>query len=232
MPSPTTTAPSNETPNSQVDAKLKPTAELHILVGGPYTMNGELHRYGHTAIRIKTSKSDLTYDFGRYGATTGNFGESGEGILRVWESFDAYIATENRYKRVTTDFTYIIFDHQAAAATSFWDEQIKAGKLVSKSLRGNKTFTVYKLKQEYTALQNNCTTISMESARRAMPRIEHNSHSFIKPDDVMTMSERLAMRAVGGGQPTRLFLPANLQKYLMSNTGVKVNSVTSYGSTK
>ena len=32
------TVPSNQT---VVDDKLKPTAEMHILVGGPYTLNGE-----------------------------------------------------------------------------------------------------------------------------------------------------------------------------------------------
>lgn len=67
--------PSNQT---VVDDKLKPTAEMHILVGGPYIdSNGEEHRYGHTALRIKTTVSDLTYDFGRYGRRSGTFGESG-----------------------------------------------------------------------------------------------------------------------------------------------------------
>ena len=57
----------NEKPKSVVDDKLKPAAEMQILVGGPYTdSSGEEHRYGQTALRIKTSKSDLTYDYGRY----------------------------------------------------------------------------------------------------------------------------------------------------------------------
>lgn len=60
----------NETPKSVVDSTLKPTAELHLLIGGPYAQNGEEHRYGHTALRVKTVGSDITYDFGRYGEIT------------------------------------------------------------------------------------------------------------------------------------------------------------------
>lgn len=77
-----------EATKSVVEDKLRPTAEMHILVGGPYRApDGEEQRYGHTALRLKTANWDLTYDFGRYCKTTGMFGESGDGILRVWSSF-------------------------------------------------------------------------------------------------------------------------------------------------
>ena len=89
----TQTVESNQT---LVDDKLKPTAELQILVGGPYKSNGEEHRYGHTALRIKGQAIDWTYDFGRYGDVRGLFGESGDGILRVWSDFATYIKGENR----------------------------------------------------------------------------------------------------------------------------------------
>ncbi|WP_157786924.1 hypothetical protein [Herbaspirillum rubrisubalbicans] len=90
---------------SLVDSKLKPDGEMHVLVGGPYTTSkGIEHRYGHTALRVKSKKSDLTYDFGRYSDTGGLFGESGDGILRKWLSFAAYIKSENTLNRKTTGF--------------------------------------------------------------------------------------------------------------------------------
>lgn len=79
---------------SVVVDQLRPDAELQILVGGPYTFAGEEHRYGHTALRVKNKKFDLTYDFGRYGRVTGDFGAEGEGILRIWSSFPDYIKGE------------------------------------------------------------------------------------------------------------------------------------------
>ena len=232
MPELKTVAPTNEKPNSLVDAPLKPTAEIHVLVGGPYKFDGEEHRYGHTAVRIRTTKSDLTYDFGRYGETSGTFGEEGEGILRVWGDFNAYIKGENALKRVTADVMYLVFDHQADAATGFFDAHMKAGTLKQNGVRGTGSFKVYKLAQPYTALGNNCTTISMEATKRAIPKIDNGSQPFVKPDAVMNMGERVAMKSVGGGTPSRLFLPANLQTFLLSNTGVKSNSVTYHGSTK
>ena len=74
-----------QTNQSVVDDKLKPTAEMHILVGGPYTLNGEDHRYGHAAIRIKTLTADTTYDFGRYGRT----GARAENLVLREKAFSA-----------------------------------------------------------------------------------------------------------------------------------------------
>ncbi|WP_197342657.1 hypothetical protein [Ralstonia solanacearum] len=76
-----------ESKKTVVDDKIKPDAEIHILVGGPYKIDGEEHRYGHTALRVIRNGSDLTFDFGRYGRVTGDFGAEGEGILRVWSNF-------------------------------------------------------------------------------------------------------------------------------------------------
>ena len=102
--------PTNTKQKSVVDDRLKPDAEMHILVGGPYTKDGEEHRYGHTALRIKSPKYDLTYDFGRYGGVRGTFGESGDGILRIWTSFSTYIAGENALHRTTTGFVlFLVF---------------------------------------------------------------------------------------------------------------------------
>lgn len=216
-------------PKSVADDKLKPTAEMHILVGGPYTdSSGEEHRYGHTALRIKTKSSDLTYDFGRYGKITGTFGESGEGILRVWSSFQPYINGENSLRRKTTGFVYSIFEHQASLSNIYFDGLLKSGKLIE----GKSTVTkkVYKLAADYHALGPNCTTLSIDGAKKAINNIDEGAEMYNKPEDVLTFAERLALKAKGGS--SRLFLPANLLKFLNAGQPVKPIRVEVYGSGK
>ncbi len=69
-------------------------AHMEILVGGPYEKHGQIQPYGHVAIRVTISKSDMTYDFGRYGKTWGAGDSEGEGMLRVWTDFSKYITGE------------------------------------------------------------------------------------------------------------------------------------------
>jgi hypothetical protein len=226
---PTLEVTTNEKQKSIVDDKLKPTAEMHILVGGPYTdPSGEEHRYGHTALRIKTSTSDLTYDFGRYGKITGTFGESGEGILRVWSVFQPYINGEVALKRKTTGFVYAIFDHQAALANGYFNGLMKAGKAVEGKNTAAKS--VYKLATDYHALGPNCTTLSVDGAKQAVPNIDQGSEKYNKPEDVLTFTERMALKAKGGAP--RLFLPANLLAFLNAGQPVKSLRIDTYGSGK
>jgi hypothetical protein len=218
-----------ESAGSLVDDKLHPSAEMQLLVGGPYiALDGEEHKYGHTAVRLKTKKFDLTYDFGRYGKTTGMFGESGDGILRVWSDFQAYIRGENALKRTTTAFVYSIFDHQAIASKNHFDQLIKGGK----ELSGRKTgsMSVYKLATDYHALGPNCTTLSVDGAKVAVPRIDYGSEKYNRPEDVLDLKERLALSANGGA--SRLFLPANLQKFLSTASPVRLLRTDVHGGKK
>ena len=226
MPNPKPfTSTTVEARNSLADDKLKPNAEMHILVGGPYKdASGEEHRYGHTALRIKTTKSDLTYDFGRYGKISGTFGESGEGILRVWSVFNPYIQGEIALQRKTTGFVYLIFDHQANAANTYFDGLIKAGREVAGKSTAVKK--VYKLTTDYHATGPNCTTLSMDGAKHAVPKIENGSEKFNNPSEVLSLSERVALTASGGS--SRLFLPANLLNFLNANA-IKPTRVDVYG---
>ena len=221
----TTTVPSNRT---VVNAQLRPEDEMHILVGGPYQLNGEEHRYGHTAIRVKTPTTDTTYDFGRYGRVTGDFGAEGEGILRVWSAFEPYIAAEKVLARITTGFVYAIFDHQAKAINDHFAAMIAASKPRPELEKTRANLKVYQLQSNYHALGYNCTTLSLNGARAAYPDFEAGSNAFIKPDAVLTFSERLAMRTVGGGTPSRLFLPANLQEFLSTKPAVKPTRIDKY----
>jgi hypothetical protein len=223
------TTTTNPTPHSVVDSQLKPTAELHLLIGGPYTLHGEEHRYGHTALRVKTNQYDITYDFGRYGGITGTFNDSGEGILRVWSNFGMYIRTENSLKRLTTAFVYFVFDSQANAVTAEFTRLIKAGRPRTDLERGRTEMKVHQLANPYTALRNNCTTVSIDEIKQGIPRIDDGSEIFIKPEKVMSWAECAAMKSVGGGVPTRIFLPANLQDFLSIKPAIRVNAVQTHG---
>ena len=219
------TVPSNQT---VVDDKLKPTAEMHILVGGPYAdPSGEEHRYGHTALRIKTTASDLIYDFGRYGRRTGTFGESGEGILRVWSEFQPYITSEIALQRKTTGFVYAIFDYQAKAVNDYFAGLIAAG---SEQSKGTATKRIYKLATDYHALGPNCTTLGIDGAKKALSDIDQGSEKFNKPEAVLTFLERTALAAKGGAP--RLFLPANLLIFLTGGSPERALRVDTYGSGK
>jgi hypothetical protein len=229
MAEPKATAQTVEARGTLVDEKLTPTAEMHVLVGGPYTLNGEDHRYGHTALRVIDKGVDKTYDFGRYGRVTGDFGAEGEGILRVWSSFGPYIAGENALKRKTTSFVYKIFSHQAKAIFDYYDSVIASAKPRTELERSRTFLKVYQLGANYHALGYNCTTFSLDGAKRAHTNFESNGAPFIKPEEVLSFSERLAMKTVGGGVPTRLFLPANLEKYLKLNPSVPPLRVETHG---
>ena len=208
-----------------VDDQLTPKAEMHILVGGPYTQNSEEHRYGHTALRIKVKSSDVTYDFGRYGDTHGMFGETGDGILRVWSDFSTYIRGENALGRVTTGFVYAIFHHQAKAVTDYFDGLIAGGKPIPGRDRAG--MKVYRLATDYHALAPNCTTLSVDGAKQAIQNIDAGSEKFNKPEEVLSRTERFALAAKGGAP--RLFLPANLQTFLASGSQVKPVRVEKHG---
>ncbi|MGQ4660631.1 hypothetical protein [Lysobacter sp. F6437] len=208
-----------------MQAKIKPTAEIQILVGGPYVKDGEEHRYGHTALRVKSKTADLTYDFGRYGATRGAFGETGDGILRIWTDFDSYIRGENALHRITTGFVYYVFDHQASAANGFFNEKIRtATPLPRKNRAGMKA---YKLATDYHALGPNCTTLSIDGAKAAIKNIDRGSDAFNKPEEVLNWKELLGLSAKGGSD--RLFLPANLQEFLAAQRAIKVSRTDEYG---
>ncbi len=218
-----------ESKKTVVDDKIKPDAEIHILVGGPYKIDGEEHRYGHTALRVIRNGSDLTFDFGRYGRVTGDFGAEGEGILRVWSNFAKYIASENALGRLTTDYTYPVFEHQAKAVETFFDGVEKQGKARIDLQRGRPELKVFQLNTSYHALRYNCTTLSLDGMHTALPNFENGSASFIAPDEVLTWGERAAMKTVGGGTPSRIFLPANLKNFLDKQPAIKPANVANHG---
>lgn len=227
--------PTNEKFRSLVDSPLKPDAEMHILVGGPYTKDGEEHRYGHTALFIKKNNGkELIYDFGRYGAIyteeiglgitlRGSNSPRGEGILNIWNNFSAYIKNENSYGRTTWGYKYLIFNNQAIKAEEFFDSLI-AGK---KPKIRTANFARYKLDADYFALGPNCTTLSIEGAQKAVPKIALNSERFVKPEAVIDWRIRQSMN-LKYGTPSNIFLPANLKEYLDTAPYIRIDDKKTY----
>ena len=114
-------------------------------------------------------------------------------------------------------------------AVHFHSKRHRAGKdRVDKYVKGG-DLKVYQLTAPYTALLNNCTTVSIDGIKPGIPKIDQGSREFIKPEKVMTWAECAAMTSVGGGVPDRIFLPANLLDFLNVKPAVKANRVDTFG---
>jgi hypothetical protein len=102
---------------------------MEILIGGPYAFDGEDHTYGHVALRVfMKNEREFVYDFGRYGLKW-NLGSEGEGILRVWTSFQQYITSENFLGRTTDGFLYHLDEKEAEAIISYFEYKVNGIKI-------------------------------------------------------------------------------------------------------
>lgn len=142
---------------------------VELIIGKPYTdAAGEYHPYGHMALRVYNSAEgyDKVYDFGRYGAVRGLFGQTGDGILNVYNNSEAYLKEEqsiresNGYSKPTT----VEEDKKIMA---HFDGLIADGSSYSK--RDNKNRKSYKL-DDYDITDNNCCTV----ARDGLNQINQN----------------------------------------------------------
>lgn len=191
-------------------------ASVEMLVGGPY---GD-KTYGHTALRVTTAELDRVFDYGRYGNAWG-FGKSeGEGILRVWTSFNAYIAEENSLGRVTTGFVYETTEENANKILEFFDKKI-AGKPVLSNKPIKKVVKI----DTYYALGPNCTTLSVAGIKTIFPDIDRDWSAFQKGRGLGVM-EKAAVTAKGW--PNYIFMPADLQVMLESRSAKKAKKINKY----
>lgn len=212
----------NEVTTLQV---LAPSME--VLIGGPYRgLDGVMHTYGHAALRVITATQERIYDFGRYGATTGEFGAEGEGILRVWDKFDPYIAGENRYGRATVGYSYLISAEKALAIIQYY-EGVTSNATIRRSKHPNQK--EYKLSSSYHALSKNCATVTLDGARVGLPNIETGQERFNEGRG-LAATEKMAARARNfGGWPSKIFMPADVQAMLEGNKSLRPRKVAKYG---
>jgi hypothetical protein len=195
-------------------------ASMELLVGGPYVdASGQERTYGHMALRVTTSSTERVYDFGRYAGETGPVGE---GRLRVWSSFNAYIKSENSYGRVTTGFTYEIAEEAATRVIEHY-QQLISGNPTTK--RGA-SYVEYRLASDYHALTNNCVTMTLSGSRVAMTDLERDAPRHNQGRGMSTI-EKFGARAAGW--PTRIFMPADAQAMLQANTARPPKQTVTYG---
>jgi hypothetical protein len=203
---------------------------LEILIGGQYRgKDGEMHTYGHAALRVVGPSTERVYDFGRYGNVTGDFGAEGEGILRIWDDFNSYIAGENSYGRTTKGFTYSITAQQAEKVFAHFDKLISSATERRAKHAHQKE---YKLPQNYHALTNNCATLSLSGARIALPGLDSNGSNYNEGRGMST-TEKMAARAKNfGSWPSQIFMPPDVQVMLEDAKKYTPKKITSYGASK
>lgn len=195
-------------------------ASVEMLVGGPYGN----HLYGHTALRVTTADIDRVFDYGRYGRTWGLGDSEGEGILKIWNNFNAYIADENRYGRVTTGFVYETTEENAKKILQFFERKTSGKKPISE----DRTKTKMRI-EDYYALGPNCTTLSVDAIKTIFPDIDKDWSVFQKGRG-LGMMEKAAVSA--RGWPKHIFMPADLQEMLASPSAKKTKKVNKYGSSR
>lgn len=176
---------------------------IELLVGGPYRD----HPYGHVALRVITESSDTIYDYGRYGSVWGTGDSEGDGMLRVWTNFDKYIKGERATGRTTVGYRFDVPCEQTKSVNQFFSNKIKG--IDPNHDRGY--MKQYKLKEDYHALTSNCTTLSVDGAKQAIPNIDQNSEKF-NIGRGLGMKEKLA--ASFKGWPQRIFMPQDLGEFL------------------
>ncbi len=196
------------------------TASIELLVGGPYTD----HPYGHTALRVITKSGEHIYDYGRYARTWGVGNSEGDGVLNIWTKFDAYIAEENSLKRKTTGFLYDVQEEQALEVIKFYDRKIAKKKPKSST----KVKTSYVI-EDYYALGPNCTTLSVDAAKVAIPNLDSDWKKY-QDGRGLSMMERGIVSAKGW--PSYIFMPADLLAMLGSSTARKPKAIRSYEAKK
>lgn len=203
---------------------ISPTIE--ILVGGPYKAADGMHTYGHMALRVTTSKQEKIYDFGRYGATGGDFSAEGEGILRVWSNFNSYISGENSYGRATKGFSYSITAEQADKVFAHFSSLIAGG---TKRRAKHPNSDEYKLAKDYHGITNNCATMTLSGASIALPGIDANSSAY-NAGRGMGDLEKVAARGTNFGfWPSKIFMPADVQAMLETEKKYIPKKVEVYG---
>jgi hypothetical protein len=200
----------------------KKVATVTLLIGGPYRKHEKDMPYGHVALRVVNEGSDHTYDYGRYGQTWGIGDSKGEGMLRVWTDFSKYIAGENSTGRTTTGYTFTVTPEEAKRVDDHF-----SGKIAGLSPNQDRGYMKqYRLADDYDALGSNCTTLSVEGAKEAIPNVDATASSFNNGRG-LGLTDKMAARVKGW--PTHIFMPADLGAMLSGMSGSDKPSTTTYG---
>lgn len=135
--------------------------DVELIIGKPYTKNGVEHKYGHVAIRVHGKGYNYVFDFGRYGKTWGLFDSKGEGIMNVYKDGSKYLKNEQRIRN-SVGFNLSTTSEEDQKVIDYYMNLAKEGEVYKTGAVPGGGGTAYKLKKDYFALDNNCTTKSAE----------------------------------------------------------------------
>jgi RHS repeat-associated protein len=134
---------------------------IQLIIGRPYKLNGEDHPYGHVALRVYNSKEgyDYVYDFGRYGAVRGMFGQTGDGILNIYDDSVAYFKTEQSIRESIgySEGSTVAEDRRII---DYYNKLAATGSRYKKGDRSHRKS--FKLPDDYDITDNNCCTVSAD----------------------------------------------------------------------
>lgn len=199
---------------------------MQILIGSRYITDNEEKNYGHSALRVFIKgKIDIIYDFGRYGRADGEKKITGEGILRIWRNSSIkYFNNEKKYgtklKRTTSGYTYRITNNECKDIINFFE------RLDKKKIRSHpQKYDEYKLASNYHAITFNCTTLTLEGARKAKEEIIYNPSQFIRYIG-LSPREQLGASLYFLFNPDIIFMPEDLRSMLKGNKILRYDEET------
>jgi hypothetical protein len=146
-------------------------------------------------------------------------------MLRVWTDFSKYIDDQNSTGRTTTSYSYPVTPSGAKRIEAFYQQKITGVPLVH-DLGYMKQ---YRIEEDWDVLLSNCTTLSIEGAKQALPHIDDKAEQF---DVGRGLSLPVRILSHLEGWPDGTFLPADLSAELANGVGDLRPIVQKYSSHK
>jgi RHS repeat-associated protein len=182
--------------------------DYEILIGGSYSG----HPYGHAALRVFGEGYDVTYDFGRYAGET-SLGQ-GPGALRVWDnSFSKYIAGENATGRTTDGYAFKTSKEEDMAAMAHFGSQIADASKTTSDKRG---FKQHILKENYHAVDKNCTTMCISGVQAGKSDL---GGKLSDPKESKGRGLNWLEKQMAGEVGEKIFMPADLKANIEAGGG-------------
>ncbi|NRA75519.1 MAG: RHS repeat-associated core domain-containing protein, partial [Planctomycetes bacterium] len=188
--------------------------KIEFLIGGPYSG----HPYGHAALHVEDSGghevggevgNSFVFDYGRYALVSGAFGESGEGIMRIWTDEQTnYVSEEQSLGRYVKGFQFSATLGQVESILNYYDDQLAAGTDLGSDPEQPLAHR-FKLTQDYYATGPNCPTMCTGGFGLALPNVNLNTDLEFRGLDFL---ERAAMFV--DGQPAHVVMPQDLEASL------------------
>jgi hypothetical protein len=202
------------------------------------TQIADINTYGHVALAVVVpGVTELVYDFGRYSEApyeslyplNDRFNYASWGILNVWNNPETYLNLERSYKRRMAGFRYYLTKLQAQDIFDFFQGKINSKICTEKTFDG--FTTAYRLKDDYMALTNNCTTMTIDGMKAScIPDLIVGQYFYADEMNFVRGNQYCKFRGLYGNAKTvasalyqyvqpldGLFMPLDLEEMLLKN---------------